>query len=64
MESHFDLALVALLVLGAFAFAVWRMALAKKPPACAPDGETKPQVILGGNLARGLKKVKASESEH
>jgi hypothetical protein len=63
MGSPFDLALVALLVLGALAFAVWRMALAKKPPACAPDGETKPQVILGKNLTRGLKRAKASESK-
>ena len=55
MESPLDIALVAALVAGAGAYAIWRFGFARKKPDCAP-GEGKPQVMVGGNLGRAMKK--------
>jgi len=63
MESPLDIALVIVLSLAALAFVVWRFALTKAPPACAPDEKGKPQVILGSNLAKGLAGAKKSAAK-
>ena len=53
MGSVLDIAISTLIVLGAGFFLVRRFR-AVKPPACAPKGGAKPQVILGSRLAKGL----------
>ncbi len=58
MGSSLDTALVALLSLGALSFVVWRFALAKSKPACAPEEPARPQVVIGARLAKGLAAAK------
>jgi len=58
MGSPLDTAAVALLSLGALGFVVWRFALAKSKPACAPEETARPQVLIGARLAKGLAAAK------
>lgn len=54
MESSADIGLAAALVAIAGGFLVRRFTGPRKPPSCAPEGNARPQVILGSRLARGL----------
>lgn len=49
-----DLLVVTLCVAVAGGYSVWHLALRRAAPSCAPAGKTKPNVILGGRLARAL----------
>ena len=55
-----DAIVVALVVIGAVAFLVWRFRTKPSTPACGAVPEAKPQVIVGSRLARGLESVRKS----
>jgi len=54
MGSLADIAAVAAACAGALAFVVWRFAVRRAPPGCAPGEEARPQVMIGSRLAQGL----------
>jgi hypothetical protein len=53
MGAYFDIALSTLVVIGAAVFLLRRFR-APKPPSCAPNAKSQPQVILGSRLAKAL----------